>query len=50
LLQYGDTTNAADVLQTQMTAALQRVDLVAQAYNRPDMLTNVSVVNAQALK
>ncbi|HTB83313.1 MAG TPA: hypothetical protein VK742_06640 [Candidatus Sulfotelmatobacter sp.] len=50
LLRNGDTTNAADVLQTQMNTALQRVDLVAQAYNRPDMLTNASVVNAKALK
>jgi hypothetical protein len=50
LLRDGDTTNAANVLQSQMTTALQRLDLVSQTYDRPDILTNDFVVNAKALK
>ena len=50
LLRDGDTNNAAKVLQTQMTGALQHLEAVSQAFNRPDILTNASVVNAQALK
>ena len=50
LLRNGDATNAANVLQSQMTTALQRLNLVAQTYNRPDILTNDFVVNAKALK
>jgi hypothetical protein len=50
LLQAGDTTNATRTLQTQMTKSLQRLDLVSQTFNRPDILTNDFAVNARALK
>jgi hypothetical protein len=50
LLRDGDTTNAAVTLQTQMTKALQRLELVSQTYGKPDILTNDVVVNAKALK
>jgi hypothetical protein len=50
MLRDGDTNNAAKVLQTEMTGALQHLELVSQAFDRPDILTNASVVNAKAFK
>jgi len=50
MLRDGDTNNAAKVLQTQMTGALQHLELVSQTFDRTDILTNACVVNAQALK
>jgi hypothetical protein len=50
MLRDGDTTNAVITLQSQMTKALQRIDLVAQTYGKPEILTNDVVVNAKALK
>jgi hypothetical protein len=50
MLRDGDTNNATRTLQTQMTTALKRLDLVSQTYDRPDILTNDFVANAKALK
>ena len=49
-LNEGQTEKAKDILKIELDGAMRNVELMATTLNRPDMLTNSSVVGAKKLK
>jgi hypothetical protein len=50
LLKNGQTDEATKILEVELDGAMQNVELMSQTLNRPDMLTNSSVIGAKTLR
>ena len=50
LLKDGQTDKATRLLEVELDSAINGLELVSATLNRPDILTNSSVVSAKALK